>query len=314
MKILYITRDYRQRADAYSLYFPFFKILKNIGVEFIEVDTVSKYGHSYEGGILRGEIFNMPKVLDPNYVNEFSIIVSDNFFPFMFEDWDKITIPRVMILEDLHQLLYEKLVSERIGYDAVFTKYYDAFEESYDVVVPYYHLPHCISNEIHKDYKQEKEYDFLMTGAYGGCYVLRDIVLEKLRNKSYFHRIERKLNREMAWPYGVDYCKEINKAWISLATTSTFKYTIAKFFEIPACGTALIGNYIPELGRLGFIPDENFIRIENDYDIEGIVENWLGDKEKLKSIIKNGYDMVHKRHNVDQRAKEFISFCEEILC
>lgn len=321
MRILYITKDYGERPSAYTLYFPFLDALRAAGVGFIEVDTLGMYGHSYESGVLSGKSYHMPKVLDPEYINdEFDIIVSCNYFPFMFEDWDKIKIPRVMIQEDLHGPHdaadpYVDLVAQRIGYDAIFAKYYDAFLARHDEYddVPYYHLPHCMSNKVHKDYGQEKTYEFLMTGTVGGCYVLRDLVLDKLKDKGYFHRIERFNYREMRWPTGVDYCKELNKAWMSLSTTSTYNYTIAKFFEIPACGTALVGNYIPELGRLGFIPGENYIRIENDYDIAGIVEHWLSNKEDLKQIIKAGHDMVNKRHSVEQRVIEFFSYCEDIL-
>ena len=264
--------------------------------------------------------YDIPQLLDPEWINEFSIVVLDNFFPWVFEDWENVTIPKVMILEDLHhgedeegRNIYEKCFSERIGYDAIFTKYLDSFEENWSVDVPYFHLPHCISDELHKDYQLEKEYEFLMTGTISGCYELRDLVMESLDGKPYFWRIERRPNKEMAWPYGVDYCKELNKSLMSLGTTSTYKYPVAKFFEIPACHTALVGNYTPELGRLGFKPNENYIHIEIDSDIAKIVEHYLDDYEKLIEITENGYKMVHKKHNTEQRTKEFISYCEEII-
>lgn len=315
-KVLYLTRDYKFRSDAYSIYFPFFRALKRTGrVDFIEIDTVSKYGHPYEGKVLRGMRFDPIIKFNANVINErYDFIASDNYFPFMFNDWSGIKIPRIVILEDLHGYCpdYLKMIGNRIGYNAIFTRYFDAFEENYDVNVSTFHLPHCISSEIHRDFGYRKEIDFLMTGAYSGCYILRDRVIEKLKWKPYFRRVERIPNRYMAWPFGVEYSKLLNRARISLGTTSTYKYPIAKFFEIPACRTALMGNYIPELGRLGFIPNYNYIHIEMDSDIEGIVRYWLKNKDRLKRVTDRGFSFVHREHNADVRAHQFLKYCEEI--
>jgi hypothetical protein len=316
MKVLFLTRDYSKRTDAYTLYLPFQQMLKHSGVDVINVDAFVMYGDSYEPDILNGKIIKQ-NVLNPDYINDkYDIVVGENFFPYFYEDWDSIQAKRVIWLEDIHGYCpkWLEMVKNRIGLDGIFTHYLHAFHENYDEE-NVYHLPHSISPSVHKDYELEKTYHSLLTGAIGeSVYPLRWKIFKELENKEYFKRIERPQNRLDKYPdshpYGSKYCKHLNMSVMSFASTSIFKYTIAKLFEIPACNSLLLSDFIPEMKELGFIPNENFIEIDMDTDINELIMSLSS--EHIQNVTKKGYEFVHKNHSVKVRCEQFLEYCKEI--
>jgi spore maturation protein CgeB len=78
-----------------------------------------------------------------------------------------------------------------------------------------------------------------------------------------------------------------------------------KYFEIPACGSIIYGEYFDELGDLGFIPDENMIVVDKS-DIIGQLNYLMEDKDNLKRLIQNGKDLIHSRHTTKIRAEELV--------
>jgi hypothetical protein len=315
MKILYLTRDYTQRASAYSLVFPLERALKATGkVEIIARDTHKKYGRNYDVEVLDGKIFDVPK-LDYKKVNEYDFMFFENLFPYWFEDWDKIDIPIILGLEDLHGYVPGFLdeVFGRIDVKAIFTKYYTPYLSRYGkkYEVPLFHWPHC-AGDIHKDYGLKKEWGALHIGTMGGDYKLRSQIYETLYDKPYFRRIERQPNAlgPSAWPIGEDYARELNKAKIVFNCSSRYQYVVAKFFEIPACRSLMICDYPPDLDRLGFIPDLHYVPVYPAVGIEKTVDYWLRNDKKRQEVTDAGYEYIHKEHMAENRAEEFIQYCE----
>jgi hypothetical protein len=303
MKILFLTRDYKSRSDAYTLYFPLWKALRNENVTVFERDTL-KYGHTYEPKILKGHVFDVEK-LDYDWVNIFDWVIVENFFPYWFEDWDKIQCKKALILEDIHDycIKYVNLIRKKTNIDIYLTHYLYPYIRDYNHK-PYFWFPHCASSEIF--YPRKKTIDVLFTGTVGGCYELRDKIVLALKDKPYFKRIKRRINREMAYPYGMDYGELLGSAKISFATSSTYKYMIAKYFEIIASGTLLIANTIPELKMAGFEPNVNYVELDwncSKNDIIELVEYYLNHDEEREMIIKNALELS-KNHTPEIRAKQ----------
>lgn len=308
--ILFLTRDYKDRSDAYTLYFPLWEALRNSGVVVYERNTTERYGHTYEPRILKGEKFDVPK-LDTGWISSFDWVVVENFFPYWFEDWDKIKCKKALILEDMHGYgrTYVDGIKKKTDIDLYLTHYYYPFIEDINEK-PFKWFPHCASHDIF--YPRKKMMDVLFTGASGGCYELRDKILSALSDKSYFKQISRPLNREMKYPYGSDYGDLIGSAKISFATSSTFRYMVAKYFEIIASGTLLIANTIPELKMAGFEPDVNYVEIDwncSQDDIINKVEYYLSNENERQKIVNNALELS-KKHTPEVRAKQL----KDYLC
>jgi hypothetical protein len=317
LRILYLTRDYTQRASAYSLIFPLEEALKNTGkITIKKRDTLTLYGRDYDYRVLDGNKFGIPK-LDYAEVNEYDFMFFENLFPYWFEDWDKIDIPIILGLEDLHGYVpgFLEKVFGRMPISAIFTKYYFPYLSRYGdkYKVPVFHWPHC-AGEIHKDYGLKKEWGALHIGTMGGDYKLRTKIYEELLNMPYFHRIDRQPNSlgTKAWPIGEEYARVLNKAKIVFNCSSRFQYVVAKFFEIPACRSLLVSDNPTDLERLGFIPDLHFIPIYPAIGVKKTMDYWLNNDKKRQEVTDAGYEFVHKEHMAINRAEEFLLYCETL--
>ena len=114
------------------------------------------------------------------------------------------------------------------------------------------------------------------------------------------------------WPVKYEYAKLINSSRITFSCMSIFNYAVLKFFEIPACNSALFSDYGKQLKDLGFIPDKNMVRIDTGVNIKKFIRDWLKRPDELKEISQRGYEMVHEKHTTAKRAEEFIEYLEKL--
>jgi hypothetical protein len=77
-----------------------------------------------------------------------------------------------------------------------------------------------------------------------------------------------------------------------------------KNFEIPACGAALVCDYIPELEDLGFVDGQNAIFYRTFDELVDIVRT--GDADRLRDVGGAGARLVHSRHTWRHRARELV--------
>jgi len=86
MNILFLTRDYSNRTDAYTLYLPFHKELNKRGVDVVVIEAHKLYGDKYEPDILNGKVITQNQ-LDVEMINDtYDVIVGENFFPYFYEN------------------------------------------------------------------------------------------------------------------------------------------------------------------------------------------------------------------------------------
>jgi len=106
------------------------------------------------------------------------------------------------------------------------------------------------------------------------------------------------------------YAEEINKYCGTIATCSTEKYVIAKYFEIPAAGSLLIANKCNDLVELGFKEDVHYVEIDKTNvhkKILHIIQNF----NAYWSIIKEGREFVQKNFSTKARVDQFVKIIEE---
>ena len=242
----------------------------------------------------------------------YDYIICDAMFLWMFEDWDNIHIQTAIIIEDQHGKVPERQIQHAIKYShTVIHRYkFNKFHTDLSKKVKTIWLPHSVNINNFKDYGLRKEYGVLSTGLLANIYKTRSAVADSLKDREYFKRIERPLDyKKEQWPIQDGYSKELNKAWMSVCCSSILQYPVMKFFEIPASGSILYSDYLPELKELGFVPDKNMIQV-NLNNIQGQVETLLKDEKRMQKVSAAGFKLIHDRHTNDIRAQELLHIIE----
>jgi spore maturation protein CgeB len=104
---------------------------------------------------------------------------------------------------------------------------------------------------------------------------------------------------------GVDYYKwllEFDAIIAAVASSSSiYNYVVAKYFEIPSSGALLIGQYSPDIDRLGF-NDINCLLFTKENFIEKL-NHYRNNPEKYLEIRKAGRELIKERHKISDRVR-----------
>ena len=107
--------------------------------------------------------------------------------------------------------------------------------------------------------------------------------------------------------------KLINKSWLTLSTCTRADIPMAKYFEIAASYSGILGNIPSDYTKLF---KNNIIEVTewmDDNEILNIIDNALKDKKKLSKIITKLGDIIHKEYNLEAGVKDMDNIFEEIL-
>jgi len=309
LRILWLTTDRSQRVA--QLFDPLRRSVEKIA----GVDTV--FGGIWTRDDVRRGRTVAPK-LDPGQVNaEYDIAFTDAPFAFLGEDWERITIPKCALIEDLHGQEVPKYVGacyER-GFDTFFVRYWTAAYRHYPHLweCDVRHLPHCVDTDIFHPYDAPKE-GALFTGSMtGDAYPVRQIIVSRCAGKPWFRRIPRPVERDPGDREftGAAYARALSGAAAAFATPSIYGYTVAKYFEIPACGTTLLCRPSPDMEALGFCSGTHYLELDLN-DIPGRVEWALEHPEMLGAIAAAGRHLIGNRHTTTIRARELVDHFADI--
>lgn len=240
---------------------------------------------------------------------DYDVIICDAIFMYMLEDWDKIDIPVVLIIEDMHSndpndRLNWKSLALKYGFHIMHRYQFRKFFTDIPDKLKTHWSPHSINTSIFNNYSCEKDKGLLQTGAVYKIYRTRNTVSNELNGSPFFNRIVRPIEySDKPWPVGKEYAKQLNSAHMCLCCGADVQYPVRKYFEIPACASVIYGDYFDELGDLGFEPDKNMIQVDLK-NIKSQVTNILSDKDKLQEIAYNGYRLINERHTDEIRTLE----------
>ena len=157
-----------------------------------------------------------------------------------------------------------------------------------------YTIPHHFNSEEFQDYKIEKNYDILMYGNIDPkLYKFRNRLAGlldtmkgcgiKIRGITYDENIR-----------GDELAKLINQAYLCVATKSDYDYMVAKYFEIAACNTCILGN-INEQGKEYFGDNMVLITAEmSDDQIKNLIFQSLFNKKSLINHANENYKTIDK--------------------
>lgn len=235
---------------------------------------------------------------------------------------DQVNIPKGILFHDVHrsrQRFPEYVENNKI--DLLFASYRYGFLKLYPQYKERFRwLPcHVYKPVFHNKYDVNKEIDYLMMGnTRADLYPLRDRMLRKMNDVEGFlyHAhpgyVYLSAIQELMTYTGERYAREIARAKIFLTCGSSYDYPLAKYFEVPACGTLLLASGFPELRDLGFKNKKTFVEI-NHRNFKEKAEYYLKHEEERENIIKRAYKLIQSRHTTDIRVRQFVDMIRQFL-
>jgi len=195
----------------------------------------------------------------------------------------------------------------------------DAFIDYLGKEYDFFWLPWGIDPDIMKDYKEEKIWDFSISGKFSK-YQYRRTLNDMYKRKSYYHRIPRILPPERSWEA---YARDLNKSKISLGGCMGPENVVhyknyflgelySKTLEIPACNTCLINTTFSDKEELGFKDGVNFIEFSDLKEFKRKLDYYLEDEDEVKRITKNGYELVQNNYTIKQQVDRLVNEVEKI--
>ena len=193
---------------------------------------------------------------------------------------------------------------------------------------PILNISFSINPNIFKPIDGPKMYDVAFLGSYTILYYpLRRIIWEKLpqlaeRNKwnilmrsrpigpSFSKKRRIDLLLEQGHLVGDKYAEALASSKILLFSVIKYRYPVKKYFEGMASGCLVMADTPLNAEELHFIPDWNFVEINED-NWEKKLKYYLKHDAEREVIIRRGYETLMKYHTNDIRAKEIIAFLEK---
>lgn len=192
-------------------------------------------------------------------------------------------------------------------------------------------LPWSVDPNVIKDWKQEKNIDYLLMGlvysddpslklrvkSQKGRYAFRDAVLKRMKDEPgfVFYPHPGHFAKGARLRINERYAKELNRSKIFFTCGSTNKtggFAVLKFFEAPGCHTLLLAEPNKDIEDLGFQDGVNYVAC-NRTDFYEKAQYYLKNEEEREKITKAGYKFIHEHHTNQVRAKQFITFVTEYL-
>ncbi len=228
---------------------------------------------------------------------------------------NRVHIPKGVLTVDVHYCPgnFRRFV-KRNKINLIFSVYRDAFFRYFpEFTEKFVWLPHHVYTAVFKDYKLEKSINYLLMGAVNNrVYPLRAAILKRMMTRvrgfvyhehpgyKYFGENE----REKVF-IGKKYAEEINRSKIFFTDTGIYQYPIAKYYEVAACNSLIMGAGSRELNDLGFIHRKTFVEIDKA-NFKEKAKYYLRRKKRREQIARRGYKMVLANHTTEIRAQQFV--------
>lgn len=263
-----------------------------------------------------------------NFPKETEIVLCVYRRPMSFLDDISPNVKFMITLGDVHSwhkdwLSDKKKVLDRA--DVIVNQTNDAFRKTFPQYVHKYHfLPQFFRTHeryASLDYNRSPKMKCLLTGRVNHeAYKLRTQLWKKVANnedggkwrekidvmKHYWY--ERGRKRIYSWEIppvvGDDYAKRLNEYFCCTSLPGIASYMIGKCVEIPAAGSLLVTNEVPDMKTAGFVPWKHFVPITKQTLLSQI-EDCLTHPEKYEKIRRKGMEFVRANHSVNNRFEQF---------
>jgi hypothetical protein len=183
--------------------------------------------------------------------------------------------------------------------------------------LPFLSLPWAIDPEVFCDLGRRRNYDIACIGALTeGVYPFRRLVrdwLEAQKDLGFFDK-KRVKGRGGSGHDGGAFNLALNKVRSAFTCASAMRYTVMKYFEIPASGALLFAEHTPDLEALGFRDGENFVAVTPENFRERI-QYYLAaqGREDWDRIRRAGRSFIQAKHTWQRRIAEFLPQVEAVI-
>jgi hypothetical protein len=232
----------------------------------------------------------------------------------------------VLFADDLHLLWgHESMREAKLlalsQCDLVLTSYAYVFDDFYPELrgrqAPEW-IPHSASPDFVVPFNETPENAILLSGAVGPLYPLRLRMKELQQDGRYAIVRHPHPGYGEAYDYekdtriGVGYARTIHRFKAGFTDALTFRYVVAKHFEIPATGALLVADagVSEPLRQLGFIENVHYVPALLE-DLEEKIQYVLDDENsaEIDAIRRRGQQLVLSRHRTCHRAQLIDSVC-----
>ncbi len=232
----------------------------------------------------------------------------------------------IIFCEDLHCVNAEMKVTKMLALtvaDVILASYAPVFERFYPEIAAARRVvwvPHAASPEFILPLNESAENVIFLSGMVNHYYPLRQR-LKALAADTDLHIVEHphpgyqcNHNHQSSGVVGAGYARRIYAARAAFTDASKFNYVLAKFFEIPATGSLLLGDAAieRELSQLGFCQRVHYIPV-SDATLESELRQILDARNhaELDEVRRRGQHLVWERHKTSDRAKLINDVCTD---
>jgi hypothetical protein len=180
-------------------------------------------------------------------------------------------------------------------------------------------IPHSASPDFMLSYNESPENQVLLSGAINRHYPMRLQMQELLSRdpEAIAHHIHpgyyRRYQHRVKGDVGPGYAVKIHNYRAAFTDSLTFKYVVAKYFEIPATGALLLADdsVREPLITLGFKENEHYVSTTSE-TLEAKIRYVRDEKNhaELDEIRKRGQALVWEKHKTSDRARQINEACE----
>ncbi len=158
---------------------------------------------------------------------------------------------------------------------------------------------------------RRRPYDIACLGAHTpNVYPFRNRVRSYLENQ---RRLKFFAPLRVGAHDGPAFARVLNRCRAAFTDASVYGYPLAKFFEIPACGTLLVAEALPDLEPLGFRAGENFVAVTPG-DFADRLDYYLREEpEEGAALATAGARLIHTRHTWEIRVTELLHDLSRVL-
>ena len=235
-------------------------------------------------------------------------------------DIHRLDCRKFVLADDLHWGRQRKLVSFALcdkilsTYGYIWAKFYPELCGAKKVVW----IPHSASPDFMLPYNRCPENSILLSGAISRYYPLRQQMKALHAQGSHSIAYHGHPGYYTGYDYendqdiGGGYAKTINRYRAAFTDSLTFKYVVAKYFEIPATGALLFADDAVSgpLRELGFMENRHYLSVSKE-TLEERIQYVLDERnhEELDEIRRRGQKLVWERHKTSDRARQINEEC-----
>ena len=239
---------------------------------------------------------------EPNVILYYFLSAQSKWTTIEIPDFNYINIPKYMFFEDFH---YSQITIPLYLKYKFKTLLYPLKHLNNKIILKKYNVSNTqfgfyIDTKIFKIYENcKKQYDILYYGFINHIYPLRSKIYKCLKllakNTNYkilFINHPGYVKKDNNLPINDKLAKLLNQSKFSIATSSTYNLMVKKYFEIPLCGTTIIGDIPTDYNDLLKNNMVNIQKNANEITIYNILLKCC--EGKYDNIVNNNNNTLRK--------------------